>query len=388
MTDQRVLPRALVVLLCTAGAVVTLAGIKEIDSIVGPTLLALVLVLAVSPVRTRLHKHGAPGWVLVAVPLVIVLLVLLGMVAILTVAIAQTAVLVPTYDKQFNQLVHEAQQLAARLGIGTQQINEAISSFYPGKIIAFAQEVLSGLVGAFSSFVLIVVLLLAMCLDAQAFSRILAMGAAHRPLLVNALHHFSREVRRYLLVSTGFGLICSVLDVAALWILDVPLPLLWGVLALITNYVPNIGFVLGLLPPALLGLLSGGLETMIFVIIAYILINFVVQSLIQPKYLGDAVGLSTTLTFISLILWTFLLGPLGALLAIPLSLLARALLIDSDPDGEWAAALISGNVPEDEQPAVGQDQEKPSDQRDQEKPSDKQDQGKPSDKDGRGSPPP
>lgn len=159
-------------------------------------------------------------------------------------------------------------------------------------------------------------------------------------------------------------------------------------LALITNYVPNIGFVLGLLPPALLGLLSGGLETMIFVIIAYILINFVVQSLIQPKYLGDAVGLSTTLTFISLILWTFLLGPLGALLAIPLSLLARALLIDSDPDGEWAAALISGNVPEDEQPAVGQDQEKPSDQRDQEKPSDKQDQGKPSDKDGRGSPPP
>lgn len=355
MTDPRVLPRALVVLLCTAGAVVTLAGIREVDTIVGPALLSLILVLAVAPVRSRLHRRGAPGWVLVAVPLTILLVVLLGMVAILSIAIAQMAILIPTYDKQFHQLVVQAQQLAASLGIGTQQINEAINSFYPGKVFTIAQEFLSGLVGAFSSIVLIIVLLLAMCLDAQGFSRILAMGAARRPLLVGALYDFAHRTRRYLLVSTGFGLVCSALDVAALWWLGVPLPLLWGVLALITNYIPNIGFVLGLVPPALLGLLSGGLETMIFVIVAYVLINFVVQTLIQPKYLGDAVGLSTTLTFISLILWTFLLGPLGALLAIPLSLLARTLLIDSDPDGEWAAALVSGDVPRTEQPAAVKD---------------------------------
>ncbi|MGW0592231.1 AI-2E family transporter [Streptosporangium sp. NPDC002607] len=352
MTDQRVLPRALVVLLCAASAVIVLGGVRQVDSIVGPALLALVLVLAVSPVRTWLHRHGAPGWVLVAVPLVIVLLILLGMVAILTLAVAQLAALIPTYDKQFQHLVLQAQELAANLGIGTRQINQAINSFYPGKVFTIAQEFLSGLVGAFSGIVLIIVLLLAMCLDAQAFSRILAMGAARRPLLIGALHDFAHRTRRYLVVSTAFGLVCSALDVAALWFLDVPLPLLWGVVALITNYIPNIGFVLGLIPPALLGLLSGGPKTMLFVIVAYVLINFVVQSLIQPKYLGDAVGLSTTLTFISLILWTFLLGPLGALLAIPLSLLTRTLLIDSDPDGEWAAALVSGNVPDEGQPAA------------------------------------
>ncbi|MFF5250019.1 AI-2E family transporter [Streptosporangium sp. NPDC000095] len=351
MTDQRVLPRALVVLLCTAGAVVTLAGIKEIGSIVGPVLLALVLVLAVSPVRTWLRERGAPGWTLVAIPLVIVLLVLLGMVAILTVAIAQMAALAPTYDAQFKQLVAEAQEQVARLGFGTQQMNEAINSFDPGKIFELAQGFISGLLGVFSGLVLVIVLLLAMCLDAQAFSRILAMGAERRPLLIGALNNFAHKTRRYLLVSTGFGLICSALDVAALWILGVPLPLLWGVLALITNYIPNIGFVLGLIPPALLGLLEGGPKTMILVIVSYILINFVVQSLIQPKFLGDAVGLSTTVTFLSLILWTFVLGPLGALLAIPLSLLTRALLLDSDPDGKWAVALVSGEVPEEERPA-------------------------------------
>ncbi|MFI6513892.1 AI-2E family transporter [Streptosporangium sp. NPDC050855] len=353
MTDQRVLPRALVVLLCTAGAVVTLAGIREVGSIVGPVLLALVLVLAVSPVRTWLRGRGAPGWTLVAAPLVLVLLILLGMMAILILAVAQLAGLAPTYQKQFGELVVQAQQFAAGLGIGTEQMNQAIKSFDPGKIFALAQGFVSGLLGAFSGLILIVVLVLAMCLDARAFSGVLKAGAARRPLLIEALRNFARKTRRYLLVSTVFGLICAALDVGALWFLGVPLPLLWGVLALITNYIPNVGFVLGLVPPALLALLEGGIKTMIFVIIAYMVINFVVQSLIQPKFLGDAVGLSTTMTLLSLILWAFLLGPLGALLAIPLSLLVRALLVDSDPDGDWAAALISGEVPGRDRPASG-----------------------------------
>ncbi|MDP9861020.1 MULTISPECIES: AI-2E family transporter [Streptosporangium] len=350
MTDQRLVPRALIGLLCTASAVVTLAGIKEVGSIIGPVLLALVLVLAVSPVRTWLQRRGAPGWTLIAVPLTIVLLLLLGMVTILTIAVAETANLVPAYGPQFDQLLAEAQKLAARFGIGTEQVNQTIKSFDLGKIFALVQGFASGLLGVFTSLILIVVLVLAMCLDARSFSQVLASGAAHRPRFVQALGDFAHKTRRYLVVSTVFGLICSVLDVTALWLLEVPLPLLWGVLALITNYIPNVGFVLGLIPPALLGLLEGGPKTMIFVILSYMLINFVIQSLIQPKFLGDAVGLSTTMTLLSLLVWAFVLGPLGALLAIPLSLLVRALLIDSDPNGEWAAALISGEVPAGERP--------------------------------------
>ncbi|GAA3508786.1 AI-2E family transporter [Streptosporangium album] len=339
------MPRALIVLLCTAGAMITLFGIRTIGSIVGPVLLALVLVLAVSPVRTWLHRRGAPGWTLVAVPLTIVLLLLFGMVAILTIAVAQTANLASTYGPQFNQLIAQAQKVAAKFGVGTDQVNQAIKSFDLGKIFALIQGFASGLFGVFSALVLVTVLLLAMCLDAQPFSRVLALGTAHRPRLVLALHEFAHKTRRYLIVSTVFGLVCAALDVIALWLLNVPLPLLWGVLALITNYIPNLGFIIGLAPPALLGLLEGGPKTMIFVIVSYVVINFVVQSLIQPKFLGDAVGLSTTMTLLSLLVWAFVLGPLGALLAIPLSLLVRALLIDSDPNGEWAAALISGELP-------------------------------------------
>ncbi|WP_155341115.1 AI-2E family transporter [Acrocarpospora corrugata] len=349
---ELLVPRALIVLLCAAGAVVTLAGIQAVGSILGPVVLALVLVIAVSPLRDWLARKNAPTWVMVLIPLAVVLVVLLGMVAILTIAAAQLALLAPTYSDQFTQLVAEAQRWAASLGMGSEQINKAISSFDPANLIGVAQGVLSGLLGVLSSVFLIVVLLLAMSLDAPIYSRIIKASEERRPAMYKALTTFTNRTRRYLIVSTIFGLICAVLDVVALYILSVPLPLLWGILALITNYIPNIGFILGLVPPALLGLLDGGFRTMLFVIVAYIVINVVIQSFIQPKFLGDAVGLSTTATFLSLIVWAFVLGPLGALLAIPLSLLARAILIDSDPNGSMAAALISGELPAEEPTAT------------------------------------
>ncbi len=132
----------------------------------------------------------------------------------------------------------------------------------------------------------------------------------------------------------------AVADVGALYWLAVPLPLLWGLLSFITNYIPNIGFVIGLIPPALLGLLEGGVGRMVAVVAAYSVINVVIQSFVQPKFVGDAVGLSVTLTFPSLVFWTFVLGPLGALLAVPMSLLVKALLVDVDPASQWLRPLL------------------------------------------------
>ena len=145
----------------------------------------------------------------------------------------------------------------------------------------------------------------------------------------------------------------AVIDTGFLWLVGVPLPLLWGLLAFITNYIPNVGFIIGVMPPALLGLLQGGPRLMIIVIIGYSLINFVIQSIIQPKVMADAVNLSLTLTFVSLIFWTFVIGAMGAILAVPLTLLTKALLLDVDPSTRWISSLITGGPtpPEDEDAA-------------------------------------
>ncbi|MGW4408292.1 AI-2E family transporter [Nonomuraea sp. NPDC004702] len=340
------MPRALILLVGIAGAVIALFGLREINSIVGPVVLALVLVIAVAPVRSWLTARRAPIWVQVAVPFLIVVLVLLGMVGILTISVTQLASLLPTYAKQFEELLAASQHWAGTHGLGNDVLAKAVQAIDPGRMLGLAQSLLGSLIGVLSSLFLIVVLLLAMCLDAPVTARILTNGEGNRPQLVTALATFAHKTRRYLIVSTVFGLIDAILDVIVLSLLDVPLPLLWGVLALIANYIPNIGFVIGLLPPALLALLHGGVKTMVLVVVAYIVINVVTQSFIMPKFLGDAVGLSTTMTFLSLIVWTFMLGPLGAILAIPLSLLARAVLIDSDPSAKWVQALVSGKMPD------------------------------------------
>jgi AI-2 transport protein TqsA len=136
-----------------------------------------------------------------------------------------------------------------------------------------------------------------------------------------------------------FGLIVAVLDGLALAIIGVPLAVLWALLAFITNYIPNVGFIIGVVPPALLALLTSGVPEMLVVIGVYCVLNFVIQSLIQPRFVGDSVGLAMTTTFVALVFWAWLLGPLGALLAIPLTLLAKALLVDVDPTARWVTAL-------------------------------------------------
>ncbi|NHB85775.1 AI-2E family transporter [Tessaracoccus sp. HDW20] len=115
-------------------------------------------------------------------------------------------------------------------------------------------------------------------------------------------------------------------------------------LTFITNYIPNIGFVIGLVPPALLALVEKGPGAALTVVVAFSLVNFVLQSLIQPKFTGDAVGITPTVSFISLLVWAWVFGALGALIALPATLTVKALLIDPDPRTRWLNAFISNDA--------------------------------------------
>jgi AI-2 transport protein TqsA len=172
-----------------------------------------------------------------------------------------------------------------------------------------------------------------------AADRIAAIGH-DRPEVAAALCRFAGGTRRYLVVTTVFGLGVAVLDGVAVALLGIPLAILWALLAFVTNYIPYVGFWIGVLPPALLALLIGGWRLVAVVLVLYLVVNFVATSLVQPHFVGDAVGLSVTVTFVGLVFWAWLLGPVGAVLAVPLTLLAKALLVDIDPRAGWADALL------------------------------------------------
>ena len=347
------LPRALVILIGAAAAVVVVAGIQATAWLIGPAFMALIVVIAVAPVQGWLMRHGWPGWATTLVVVLLVYAILLGLALGIIFSLARLGTELPQYASKADGLVNSATTKLAELGVGSEQIKQAASSLNLGKLAGVIGALLSSVAGLASNFVFLLALLLFLSVETGGAGDRIASIAADRPRIAEALGHFAWGTRQYLLVTTVFGLIVAVLDSIALALLGIPLAITWGLLSFITNYIPNIGFILGVIPPALLGLLTGGPKLMVIVIVVYCVLNTVIQSVIQPRFIGDAVGLSVTVTFVVLFFWSWLLGPLGAILAIPLTLLAKALLVDIDPQAKWADALLraSAKEPDPAEPA-------------------------------------
>jgi predicted PurR-regulated permease PerM len=336
-----------VVLLGSAAAVVVVAGMKASASIVGPVMLALVLTIAVHPLRRVLDRR-LPSWLSTVVCLVVTIAVIVGLAVALIFAIARFATLLTDYKDEFADLVDDVLGPLHNAGVAPEHTRTIAAGLDLSRLAGVVADALSEMFGVLSSLALVVTLVVFMAFDGSSFPRLLGAAAEHRPHLVAALVRFAHATCRYLVVSTVFGLIVAALDTVALVLLDVPAPLLWGLLAFLTNYIPNIGFVIGLVPPAVLALLEGGPSLMLAVIAIYCVLNVVIQSFIQPRVVGGSVGLGTTLTFLSLVFWTWVIGPMGAVLAVPLSLLARAILVDADPANRWLVPLVANRAAVDD----------------------------------------
>ncbi|QFU88943.1 AI-2E family transporter [Amycolatopsis sp. YIM 10] len=334
------LPRGLVVLLGAASAVVVVTGVRAAAWLVAPALLALVIVIVVSPVHRWLRRRGLPAWLATTTLVTAVYGVFGVFTAVVVVSLVRLAALLPGYTERVRALRAEAADRLRALGVGPEQLDALVHSIDPGKLASAAAALLGELTAATTGVVFLLALLLFFSMETGTIGGRLEAVERARPRARIALTGFTARTRRFLAVTTTFGAAVAVLDTIALLWLGIPLPVLWGLLSFVTNYIPNVGFLLGVVPPALLGLLGGGWGTTLGVVAVYVVLNFVLQSLVQPRYVGDAVGLSTVLTFVSLVFWAWVLGPLGALLAVPATLLVMAVLVDVDPRAEWAAALL------------------------------------------------
>lgn len=336
------LPRGTIVLLGLAGAVAAAAGLRAVSSLAGPVLLALTLVIAFAPIERRLRRR-LPGWLSALLTILCLYGVLVLFAGALVLAVARLVTLLSGYGPRFSLLLQQAADWLTTFGITREQIAGAAGQLDPTRLIGVLQTVVNGAGGVAAALVLLASVLYFVALDAPPFTRVLEAAAPSRPQLIDALRDFARRTRQWLVASTIFGLAVALLDVAALSLLGVPLPWLWGLLAFLANYIPNIGFVLALLPPALVALLNGSPAQAGAVVVAFVVISTVIQTGIQPRVVGNAVGLAGSVAFVSVVFWGLVLGPLGALLAVPLSLLTKALLVDADPRLHWLRPLLAAS---------------------------------------------
>jgi predicted PurR-regulated permease PerM len=331
------------------GAVAVAVGVRAAAGIVAPAMLALVLTLAVLPVGAWARRHRWPGWLGTLFALVMAYAILLVLLIGTIVCLVRLVDLLPQYADEARSLTDRGRDALSTLGLDTSTTKEALDKVDPTQVADVLAGLLSGILGALGNLFFLVTLMFFFVVAVPGFRPRTAWLHRTKPDLADSLGKFVNGTQRYLVMTALFGAIVGILDAGALWFIGVPLPLVWGFFSFITNFIPNIGFVIGIIPPALLALLDSGWQEMVLVLVVYSLLNVTIQTFIQPRIVGNSVGLSAELTFLSLVVWTFLLGPLGALLAVPMTLLVRAIFLDADPRAAWAAPLIDAQV-EDPEP--------------------------------------
>ncbi|WP_265523085.1 AI-2E family transporter [Oerskovia flava] len=338
--------------LTLAAAVVLLAGLHAANEIVAPMLLAAVIVIICHPVRFPLEARGWPRWAATTVVVVVAYLILAALLAMLVFAGFQFADLVREYLPQLRSSVLDGVDALSALGIDTDLAATATAWLEPSRVLALAGDISGTVLGIATALFFVLAYAIFMAADAARYSTASRVFGSSRADEIGRATRFSSGVRRYFVVNASFGAVVAVIDGIALAMLGVPAPVVWAILAFVTNFVPNIGFVLGLVPPAIMAFVVGGWPLALAVVAIYCLVNVVLQVLVQPKFVADAVNLSLTLSFVSVVFWTFVIGPLGAILAIPLTLLVRAVLVEGDPRATWLRWLSGDAVPPAARPAA------------------------------------
>ncbi|MCX0276558.1 AI-2E family transporter [Nocardia zapadnayensis] len=337
-------PRYLVVVLGVAGLAYGVHFFQSLQSIVAPVFLAMNLVIVAYPLQRWLVRVRVPRFLAAMVTVVVVLVVLLGFFGLTAWSIAELVMVIPEYSEEITATYGEALAWLSTLGVTSGFVEQQLAAFDVSTLFSTVGSLLSNVSLVLTALITVIMAVFFVAMDSMSFPRRLQVTSAIRPRFGRAMQIFAAGVRRYWVVATIFGLIVAVLDLVALWIIGVPLALVWGVLAFLTNYIPNIGFVIGLVPPALMALVSGGWWDALWVVIAYSVLNFVIQSIIQPKFTGESVGVTPFMSFLSLLFWYWVLGWMGALLALPATLLLKALLVDADPRARWVNNLIASDL--------------------------------------------
>lgn len=337
------LPRSLLILLTLGASWLVFMGIRETSDVIAPLFLVVNLWIVAYPVQRWLAQMRAPA-IVGALAVAVIILVILAVFAFAiawSVSALVSELSKPEYQARYSELYQSLITWLESIGITQTQILEQINSISPASIAGWLGPALGGVSGTASWSLAFFTIFVGIITDAPSLLDRFVSGARTQPQVVGSIVGFAQGVRRYWVVAAIFGFIVAVADVILLEIMGVPLALVWGVLSFLTNFIPVIGFIIGVIPPTVMALFAKDPMTALLVFVLYFAVNASIQSFIQPRFNGNAVGVTATMSILSLLVWSAALGPMGALLGLPATLLVKALLIDPDPQLRWVNAYIA-----------------------------------------------
>ncbi len=319
------------------GLVLLVAGLKVAASIINPFLLAFIFAFTFGPLLHWLQKKGLPGWLSLLVTLIVILGGGILLILFVVTAINELIVALPSYQSGAESQTSDLQATLSENGINIQSLLNTINT---EKIFDLFGKILSAVVSVFSLLGIMLFILAFMLYESLGMSKKLHMPRIIDNQFIKRFSNFGADIRHYVLTLTWINFLVGLGDAIFLYIVGVDFPILWGLLAWFMGYIPSIGFWFALIPPVLLAYAEFGPQTALLVFLGYVLINGSIQNVVQPKLMGDRLNMSPLIVISSLFVWTWVLGPLGALIAVPMSMAVQQLVLGSSDSTRWLADLM------------------------------------------------
>ncbi|MCU0332965.1 MAG: AI-2E family transporter [Ignavibacteriaceae bacterium] len=326
------------VMVIFASFVIIVAGMKAAESIIVPFLLAMFISIIALPPFLWLQQKKVPRG-LALVILVLTFLTFIFLIGLLIgTSITDFTSNLPLYEQKLqNQTQAIVSWLIEKKYIESNfQISNA---FKPGVVLDIAGNVFNQLSNLFTNGFLILLTVIFMMLEVSSLPKKINEMFANPEASLSSIKAVTQNINKYITLKTIMNLCNALLVTIFLFFMGVDYYLLWGLLAFMLNYIPTIGSFFALLPPALLALVQFGFVEAIAVVIGFIIINTLVGNIIEPRFMGKGLGLSTLVVFLSLIFWGWVLGPIGMLLSVPLTITIK-IALDSSDETRWLAILL------------------------------------------------
>jgi AI-2 transport protein TqsA len=321
MTTQSIRPLNLVI--GAACLFIIMFGVKATAVIINPILLAVIITIAVLPLPTKLKQKGMSGRAALLLTILLVVGVMLAVILLFVGGIYRLTLEIPNYA---DDIAARSAEFAAWFNDATATTTSTTATLDSSQISGFMTAVIGSIGGTVVQIGMTMLIFIFMISAAISRSSKSNDGLETAEPVINRVNDFTRDVRRYLTVTTAINMLVGLGDTIFLLIMGVDFAVLWGVLAWLLGYIPTVGFWLALIPPTILAWAEHGPTTAFIVFLGFVLINGSVQNFVQPKMMGDNLNISPVIVFLSLFIWGWLLGGIGAMLAVPLTLLILALL--------------------------------------------------------------
>ena len=327
------------VLLVLASLVIVIAGLKAASTIIVPLLMALFIAIITTPLMLWLTDKGTPKWAALGLILLVLAGFILTVGSLISSSVDQFSALLPAYENKLRTAITLLSDWAAR---------HQLTGFTGGEFTIVdpkaTAKIIGGLVGSLGRIVgdslLIFFTVVFVLVEVSTIPPKIRAILSDPDTTLERLSEFLSAVKQYLVIKSLTSLITGVIVTAWLFFLGVDFAVLWGSIAFFMNFGPYVGSIIAAVPVVFLAFLDAGVQDALLVAVGFLAINLVVGNLIEPRFMGRGLGLSTLVVFVSLIFWGWVFGPVGMFLSAPLTMLVK-IALENDPRSRWIAILLS-----------------------------------------------